>query len=159
MATPTPSSPTLPSVSPQPTSNPPFSLKPSTSFVTLLLIWLLICSGKTTSSGLSTVNSSPIVIPYSMGFRGLRLSSGGCQSLDWKPSVADFFPQRPFVWVLESGEFSLELEEPERYVSWCSVDPYPATGSEEQERSKFLLYFNGPKLFEVTVQAGEILYL
>ncbi|EOY32967.1 2-oxoglutarate and Fe(II)-dependent oxygenase superfamily protein isoform 1 [Theobroma cacao] len=67
------------------------------------------------------------------------------------------YPAARYCYSEESGEFRLELEEPERRVPWCSVDPYPATGSEE--RSKFPLYFNGPKPFEVTVKAGEILYL
>ncbi|XWS71277.1 hypothetical protein CRYUN_Cryun03dG0124700 [Craigia yunnanensis] len=69
------------------------------------------------------------------------------------------YPAARYSYSEESGEFGLELEEPERYVPWCSVDPYPATGSEEQERSKFPLYFNGPKPFKVSVKAGEILYL
>lgn len=59
----------------------------------------------------------------------------------------------------ENGEFRLEVEEPERYVPWSSVDPCPARGSLKQESLKFPLYFNGPKPFEVTVKAGEVLYL
>ncbi|XP_022730777.1 jmjC domain-containing protein 7 isoform X1 [Durio zibethinus] len=69
------------------------------------------------------------------------------------------YPAARYSYSEESGEFRLELEEPVRYVPWSSVNPYPATGNEEQERSKFPLYFNGPKPFEVTVKAGEVLYL
>ncbi|XVE59862.1 hypothetical protein DITRI_Ditri05aG0081300 [Diplodiscus trichospermus] len=69
------------------------------------------------------------------------------------------YPAARYSYSEESGEFGLEFEEPVTYVPWCSVDPYPATGSEEQERLKFPLYFNGPKPFKVTVKAGEILYL
>lgn len=54
------------------------------------------------------------------------------------------------------GEFKLEMEEPERYVPWCSVDPFT---SDEGERDKFSLYFKGSKPFECTVKAGEMLYL
>lgn len=53
----------------------------------------------------------------------------------------------------------MELEEPVRYVPWCSVNPYPSPDSEEKEKAEFPLYFNGPKPFEVTVKAGEVLYL
>nr|XP_016512667.1 PREDICTED: jmjC domain-containing protein 7-like isoform X2 [Nicotiana tabacum] len=61
--------------------------------------------------------------------------------------------------VLDTGEFSLELEEPVRYVPWCSVNPYPSPELKEKEMAQFPLYFDGPKPFEVTVKAGEILYL
>lgn len=54
---------------------------------------------------------------------------------------------------------TLELEEPVRYVPWCSVNPYPSPETRESEMAKFPLYFNGPKPFECTVNAGEILYL
>lgn len=44
-------------------------------------------------------------------------------------------------------------------VPWCSVDPYPSPKGKQRETEKFPLYFNGPKPFEVTVKAGEMLYL
>lgn len=59
----------------------------------------------------------------------------------------------------ETGEFKLEPENPVRYVPWCSVNPYPLPENKEKEMTKFPLYHNGPKPFEVTVKAGEILYL
>uniref|UniRef100_A0A2P2JCA7 JmjC domain-containing protein n=3 Tax=Rhizophora mucronata TaxID=61149 RepID=A0A2P2JCA7_RHIMU len=57
------------------------------------------------------------------------------------------------------GEFRLEMEEPARYVPWCSVNPYPSPEDEESERSKYPLYFNGPKPFHCTLKAGDLLYL
>ncbi|XP_051130041.1 lysine-specific demethylase JMJ32 [Andrographis paniculata] len=59
----------------------------------------------------------------------------------------------------DSGDFTLELEDPTAYVPWCSVDPCPSFEEEQREIKKFPLYFNGPKPFEVTVKAGEMLYL
>ncbi|CAH9080738.1 unnamed protein product [Cuscuta epithymum] len=59
----------------------------------------------------------------------------------------------------ESMEFSLELEDPVRYVPWSSVNPYPSPDLKGKEIAEFPLYFNGPKPFEVTVKAGEVLYL
>jgi peptidyl-lysine (3S)-dioxygenase / protease len=57
-------------------------------------------------------------------------------------------------------KLELELEEPEKMVPWCSVDPYPASDEILAEQiSSFPLYFNGPKPFQCTVRAGEILYL
>ncbi|KAK9289574.1 hypothetical protein L1049_007730 [Liquidambar formosana] len=58
-----------------------------------------------------------------------------------------------------TGEFTLEVENPVRYVPWCSVNPYPSPETRDREISEFPLYFNGPKPFECTVKAGEILYL
>ncbi|KAI4327887.1 hypothetical protein L6164_020298 [Bauhinia variegata] len=62
-----------------------------------------------------------------------------------------------YSWV--TGEFTLELENPIRYVPWCSVDPYPSPETKDDEMSKFPLYVNGPAPFECTIKAGEILYL
>lgn len=59
----------------------------------------------------------------------------------------------------DSREFSLELEDPITYVPWCSVDPYPSPQDKQREMEKFPLFFKGPKPFEVTVEAGEMLYL
>ncbi|KAE8705746.1 Phospholipase-like protein isoform 2 [Hibiscus syriacus] len=59
----------------------------------------------------------------------------------------------------EKGEFRLDLEEPERYIPWSSVNPCPVKGSLKHESLKFPFYFKGPKPFEVTVKAGEALYL
>ncbi|KAF3335914.1 jmjC domain-containing protein 7 [Carex littledalei] len=57
-------------------------------------------------------------------------------------------------------KLELELEEPEKMVPWCSVDPYPASDEIIAEQSSsFPLYYNGPKPFQCTVRAGEILYL
>lgn len=53
----------------------------------------------------------------------------------------------------------MELERPTRYVPWCSVDPYPSEETVDDEMAKFPLYFNGPRPFECTVKAGEVLYL
>ncbi|GLJ12483.1 hypothetical protein SUGI_0191910 [Cryptomeria japonica] len=58
-----------------------------------------------------------------------------------------------------TGEFSIELDNPPQYVPWASIDPYPPSSEVEQSRILFPRYFNGPKPFECTVQAGEILYL
>ncbi|XP_052209990.1 lysine-specific demethylase JMJ32 [Diospyros lotus] len=69
------------------------------------------------------------------------------------------YPAAHYSYSEETGEFKLEIEDPVRYVPWCSVDPYPTLERREREMSKFPLYFNGPKPFEVTVKAGEILYL
>ncbi|MQM02159.1 hypothetical protein Taro_034921 [Colocasia esculenta] len=57
-------------------------------------------------------------------------------------------------------ELKLEMEEPRRYVPWCSVDPYPRTREEAlRARELFPLYFQGPRAFQCTVRAGDILYL
>ncbi|GAB4853119.1 Lysine-specific demethylase jmj32 [Ancistrocladus abbreviatus] len=69
------------------------------------------------------------------------------------------YPAAQYSYSQDTGEFSLELEEPVRYVPWCSVNPYPSLDTKEKEMSEFPLYFNGPVPFECTVKAGEILYL
>ncbi|KAH7836172.1 hypothetical protein Vadar_033355 [Vaccinium darrowii] len=69
------------------------------------------------------------------------------------------YPAAQYSYSKDSGEFKLELEDPVRYVPWCSVDPYPSPENRDMDRSKFPLYFDGPKPFEVTVKAGDILYL
>ncbi|KAL1315915.1 lysine-specific demethylase JMJ32-like [Arachis hypogaea] len=69
------------------------------------------------------------------------------------------YPAATYRYSSDTGEFDLELEEPIRYVPWCSVDPFPPPEKLHEEVSKFPLYFNGPKPFECTVKAGEILYL
>ncbi|KAK4368823.1 hypothetical protein RND71_012615 [Anisodus tanguticus] len=69
------------------------------------------------------------------------------------------YPAANYRYSQDTGEFSLELEEPVRNVPWCSVNPYPSPELKEKEMAKFPLYFNGPRPFEVTVRAGEILYL
>ncbi|KAL8503635.1 hypothetical protein ACS0TY_022387 [Phlomoides rotata] len=69
------------------------------------------------------------------------------------------YPAAMYQYHQDSGEFSLELEDPITSVPWCSVDPYPSPKDKKREIEKFPLYFNGPKPFEVTVKAGEMLYL
>lgn len=69
------------------------------------------------------------------------------------------YPAAHYSYSRDVGRFTLELEEPVRYVPWCSVNPYPSSETRESEMAKFPLYFNGPKPFECTVNAGEILYL
>ncbi|KAG8382051.1 hypothetical protein BUALT_Bualt05G0036300 [Buddleja alternifolia] len=69
------------------------------------------------------------------------------------------YPAAQYHYHKDSGEFTLELDDPIRYVPWCSVDPYPSPHEKQREMEKFPLYFNGPKPFEVTVKAGEMLYL
>lgn len=69
------------------------------------------------------------------------------------------YPQANYSYSKETGEFKLELENSERFVPWCSVNPYPSPGTQEKAMSEFPFYFNGPKPFECTVKAGEILYL
>ncbi|OVA13095.1 JmjC domain [Macleaya cordata] len=69
------------------------------------------------------------------------------------------YPAAQYSFSQDTGEFTLRLEEPLRYVPWCSVNPYPPSATKDQEISKFPLYFNGPRPFECTVKAGEILYL
>ncbi|KAH0642776.1 hypothetical protein KY289_033750 [Solanum tuberosum] len=69
------------------------------------------------------------------------------------------YPAAVYHYSQDTGKFSLELEEPVRNVPWCSVNPYPSPELKEKEMTKFPFYFNGPRPFEVTVKAGEILYL
>ncbi|KAF6158839.1 hypothetical protein GIB67_012482 [Kingdonia uniflora] len=69
------------------------------------------------------------------------------------------YPVAQYSYSEDTKEFTLELEKPLRYVPWCSVNPYPTSDSKDREMSSFPLYFNGPKPFECTVKAGEILYL
>ncbi|KAK9049256.1 hypothetical protein SSX86_031777 [Deinandra increscens subsp. villosa] len=69
------------------------------------------------------------------------------------------YPAAKYNYSQETEEFKLELENPLRTVPWCSVNPYPLAENKEKEMSEFPLYYNGPKPFEVTVKAGEILYL
>ncbi|XP_057448869.1 lysine-specific demethylase JMJ32 [Lotus japonicus] len=69
------------------------------------------------------------------------------------------YPAATYKYSWDTGEFDLELEKPTRYVPWCSVDPYPSRETLDDEISKFPLYFNGPRPFECTVKAGEVLYL
>nr|XP_043609563.1 bifunctional peptidase and (3S)-lysyl hydroxylase JMJD7 isoform X2 [Erigeron canadensis] len=69
------------------------------------------------------------------------------------------YPAAKYSYSEETGEFELELENPPRYVPWCSVNPFPLPENKEKEISEFPLYYNGPKPFKVTVKAGEILYL
>ncbi|CAN0880827.1 Lysine-specific demethylase JMJ32 [Linum grandiflorum] len=69
------------------------------------------------------------------------------------------YPAAQYSYDTHGGGFRLEMDEPARHVPWCSVNPYPTPETEEAERSKFPLYFNGSKPFHCTVKAGEILYL
>lgn len=69
------------------------------------------------------------------------------------------YPAAHYLYNQDRGEFTLELEDPVRYVPWCSVNPYPPPWEKQREINKFPLYFNGPKPFAVTVKAGEMLYL
>ncbi|CAI9784678.1 unnamed protein product [Fraxinus pennsylvanica] len=69
------------------------------------------------------------------------------------------YPAARYHYHKDTGEFTLELEDPIRAVPWSSVDPYPSHEEKRGEVDKFPLYFNGPKPFEVTVKAGEMLYL
>ncbi|XP_071705414.1 lysine-specific demethylase JMJ32 [Rutidosis leptorrhynchoides] len=69
------------------------------------------------------------------------------------------YPAANYSYSQETGKFDLELEIPPRNVPWCSVNPYPSPENKEKEMSEFPLYYNGPKPFEVTVKAGEMLYL
>ncbi|KAJ3681605.1 hypothetical protein LUZ60_014178 [Juncus effusus] len=63
-------------------------------------------------------------------------------------------------YVMKDGKLELELEEGERMVPWCSVDPFPSSQEERDEQiSSFPLYFDGPKPICCTVKPGEILYL
>ncbi|KAL5546910.1 hypothetical protein UlMin_006597 [Ulmus minor] len=69
------------------------------------------------------------------------------------------YPTAQYSYSQDTGEFTLELEKPLRYVPWCSVDPYRSAETKYSEMVKFPLYFQGPKPFECTVNPGEILYL
>ncbi|XP_043696092.1 bifunctional peptidase and (3S)-lysyl hydroxylase Jmjd7 isoform X2 [Telopea speciosissima] len=69
------------------------------------------------------------------------------------------YPAAHYSYSQDTGEFTLELEKPLRYVPWCSVNPYPSSGDRDRELTSFSLYFNGPKPFECTVKPGEVLYL
>ncbi|GAA0152839.1 protein modifying enzyme [Lithospermum erythrorhizon] len=69
------------------------------------------------------------------------------------------YPAAQYRYSQDTGEFRLELEDPVRYVPWCSVNPYPSEMEKEKAVAEFPLYFNGPKPFEVTVKAGQMLYL
>ncbi|XP_062146582.1 lysine-specific demethylase JMJ32 isoform X2 [Alnus glutinosa] len=68
------------------------------------------------------------------------------------------YPAAHYSYSQDTGELTLEAEKPARYVPWCSVSPYPSPQTKHTQMSKFPLYFNGPKPFECTVKAGEILY-
>lgn len=69
------------------------------------------------------------------------------------------YPAAQYCYCQDTGNFSLNLEDPVRYVPWCSINPYLPQGREKTEMDEFPLFFNGPKPFECTVKAGEILYL
>ncbi|KAG2680038.1 hypothetical protein I3843_11G079300 [Carya illinoinensis] len=69
------------------------------------------------------------------------------------------YPAARYSYSQDTGKFTLESEKPMRCVPWCSVDPYPSPEAKHSAMSRFPLYFNGPKPFECTVKAGEILYL
>lgn len=69
------------------------------------------------------------------------------------------YPAAQYVYSEETEEFELKLENPTRHVPWCSVNPYSLPKEKKKEMTKFPLYYNGPKPFEVIVKAGEILYL
>ncbi|KAL4592914.1 hypothetical protein LXL04_005921 [Taraxacum kok-saghyz] len=69
------------------------------------------------------------------------------------------YPAAQYVYSEETEEFRLEVEDPVRYVPWCSVNPFGFSNEKEKEKSKFPLFYNGPDPFQVTVKAGEILYL
>ncbi|XP_074270495.1 lysine-specific demethylase JMJ32 [Silene latifolia] len=69
------------------------------------------------------------------------------------------YPTAQYSYSQNRREFSLQLDDPIRHVPWCSVNPDPSQGMKEREWNKFPLYFDGPKPFECTVKAGEMLYL
>ncbi|KAJ4850971.1 hypothetical protein Tsubulata_036237 [Turnera subulata] len=69
------------------------------------------------------------------------------------------YPAAQYSYSHETGEFSLEVEQPTRFVPWSSVDPFPSPETREAEMDKFPLYFRGPKPFQCTIKAGEVLYL
>ncbi|KAK3200221.1 hypothetical protein Dsin_023636 [Dipteronia sinensis] len=69
------------------------------------------------------------------------------------------YPAAHYSYSQDMLECTLELETPAIHVPWCSVNPYPSPETRETEMAKFPLFFNGPKPFECTVNAGEILYL
>ncbi|KAJ0098619.1 hypothetical protein Patl1_22235 [Pistacia atlantica] len=69
------------------------------------------------------------------------------------------YPAANYSYSQDVGEFTVELERPIRFVPWCSVNPYPSPETRESEMAKFPSFFDGPKPFECTVNAGEILYL
>ncbi|CAM8927948.1 unnamed protein product [Rhodiola kirilowii] len=69
------------------------------------------------------------------------------------------YPAAHYNYSKEDGKFDLELDEPARDVPWCSVNPYPSLEAKDREMFRFPMYFNGPQPFEVTVKAGQILYL
>lgn len=69
------------------------------------------------------------------------------------------YPAANYHYSKDTGEFKLEVEDPIRYVPWCSVNPYPSPETKKKDMARFPLYFEGPKPFECTVKAGEILYL
>ncbi|GMH02938.1 hypothetical protein Nepgr_004777 [Nepenthes gracilis] len=69
------------------------------------------------------------------------------------------YPAAKYSYFQDTGEFDLKLEDPIRYVPWCSVNPFPSLRTEGKEMNDFPLYFNGPMPFECTVKTGEILYL
>ncbi|KAM1007655.1 hypothetical protein EV1_004162 [Malus domestica] len=69
------------------------------------------------------------------------------------------YPSAQYSYSHDTGEFTLELEKPDRYVPWCSVNPYPSPEDRDKQLSNFPLYFDGPKPFHCTLNPGEILYL
>eukprot|EP00250_Pteridium_aquilinum_P018370 c24056_g1_i1 orf=414-1844(-) len=62
-------------------------------------------------------------------------------------------------YVKHKGGFSVEKEEPVKFVPWASVDPYPPSEVASEAESCFPEYFSGPRPFTCTLRAGEILYL
>ncbi|KAJ4952436.1 hypothetical protein NE237_029268 [Protea cynaroides] len=69
------------------------------------------------------------------------------------------YPAANYSYSQDTGEFTLELEKPLRYVPWSGVNPFPSPADRDREMAFFPLYFNGPKPFECTIKPGEILYL
>ncbi|XP_027084090.1 lysine-specific demethylase JMJ32 [Coffea arabica] len=69
------------------------------------------------------------------------------------------YPAAQYRYSEDTEDFELEIEDPVRYVPWCSVDPYPSFEGINRQMAEFPLYYNGPKPFEVTVKAGQVLYL
>ncbi|XP_077238896.1 2-oxoglutarate (2OG) and Fe(II)-dependent oxygenase superfamily protein [Tasmannia lanceolata] len=69
------------------------------------------------------------------------------------------YPAARYSFSQATGQFTLQLEKPFRFVPWCSINPYPSSSTKQAHMELFPRYFNGPEPFQCTVKAGEILYL
>ncbi|EPS68713.1 phospholipase-like protein, partial [Genlisea aurea] len=68
------------------------------------------------------------------------------------------YPAARYLYHKGSGQFSIEVDGSVT-VPWSSVDPYPEPDEKQRAMERFPLYYNGPTPLQVTVKAGQMLYL